>query len=277
MNNFSSIFELLAAFNFALVSSDYFLESVNIKITGHLSAAIHKINSLEKTLIKEIDDYLGNAIDTARTEENNEKLNNLSDFQTNFETIIKPTVESAKVELDDLVQKEKTSTNFRSYCLFSGIYCLLILFFSGMDELNFGLSQNAKVFYNEFWISFNIIILLLIYISKNQYVSWITSFSLEGVFYLYIFGAGLASMVTIIPHLAIDDLCNYNLYFVNILISIFVPALHFLFVLIKAFKSKKKQTKIFLDKVDNLETKLRDFKSRCYGANGDISNLLANS
>ena len=277
MNNFSSIFELLAVFNFALVSSDYFLESVNVKITGHLSAAIDKIKSFEKTLIKEIDDYLSTAIDTARTEGNNEKLNNLSDFQTSFETSIKPVVENAKDELDDLVQQEKTSQNFRSYCLFSGIYCLLVLFFSGMDELNVGLSQNVKVFYNEFWISFNIITLLLIYISKNQYFSWVTSFSLEGVFYLYIFGAVLALMVTIIPHLAIDELCNYNLYFLNILISIFVPALHFLFVLIKAFKSKKKQTKMFLEKVNNLETKLKDFKSRCYGANGDISNLLANS
>lgn len=277
MNNFSSIFKLLAAFNFALVSSDYFLESVNVKITGHISAAIDKINSLEKTLIKEIDDYLANAIDTARTQENNEKLNNLSDFQTNFETSIKPTIESAKVELDDLVQKEKTSTSFRSYCLFSGIYCLLVLFLSGLDELNFGLSTSTKIFFNEFWIIFNITIILLIYIAKNKYISWVTNFSMEGVFYIYFFGGTLAFILTIIPHLAIITLCNYNLYIINVLISLFVPSLHFLYVLVRAFKSKKQQTRSYKDKIDELEGKLKDFKSRCYGANGDISNLLANS
>lgn len=277
MNNFSSIFELLAAFNFALVSSDYFLESVNVKITGYLSTAMDKIDNLENTLIKEIDGYLNAAIETARNASQKDKIDNLSDIQTNFETTIKPLSLTTKCELEDLVKQEKTSINFRSYCLFSGIYCLLILFLSGLDELEFSFALSTKIFYNEYWIIFNFIMLLLIFISKNHWIDIISEFSLKRVFHLYIIGAILALIFTLIPHLWSQKLCNYNLYFINVLISIFVPALHFVYILIKAFRSKRKQTKVFLEKVDNLETKLKGVKSACYGANGDISSLLSNN
>lgn len=201
MENFTSIFELLAAFNFALVISNDFLIAVNIKITGYLGKSKMDIENIDNILRVEIKDYIDKAL-------SNKDLNPvLKEGYTSADTTCQQHYDSQKAiseRIKFIENKLSFSSNFTAYSLFAGIYCMIILLISGINsQFCSFIPQKTHTILNEFFILFNFFSILIIILSigiKNKLkkiVVWFKDFSLRNVILVYLYSSILASITTL--------------------------------------------------------------------------------
>ena len=129
MKEFNSLFELFAAFNFVYVLSTDFNDKISNKL-------INKFEASEKTL-NQIIDFFGHyeSILNDYKKESVKISLTLSDELSKMDSK-KAEFYSNKTKWEGEINSAKVGGYFNYYCLFSGLYCLLILYLNGFDYFN---------------------------------------------------------------------------------------------------------------------------------------------
>jgi len=249
--DFTSTFELIAAFNFAYVISSDFTKSLERQIVGSYSG-IDKLLAEVKTLVRQNADYLSEKINSIGN--NSNELTNLYGRKRTFDLQLN--------QLEDRVaQKIETSgisKTFNYYCLFAGFYSFFLLIIFGFG---FSWSNNR---HSELLLIFNFISLLgVIFLFdrwlifkffipnylKTIFISSATIFFLSILCWFYrnqipVDSAGYFSM---------------NFAYLNIFICLILPTFHFLYYFRKAFLSRREKGKEVTDEIKKFKVKCIEF------------------
>jgi len=280
LENFTSIFELLSAFNFALVISNDFLVAVNIKIIGYLADIKTKASNVENVLKEEVMRYIAVSL---KKRNHRQKKERFTTEDTKCQELLN-TLNNINQDIKGIENKLSFSTNFTAYCLFSGIYCTLVLLISGLDN-HFGnsLTKESKILFNEFFALQNIFYILIIYSAiKLDKKNWLRialvrfeTFSLRNVVNVYCTAGGLAIIISLIVHAILNKSCSVELYNFNIFLCLLIPSSHFIFGFFRALTKDDSEVEKLKSLITPFESEVNIFKERVQGIEGvDIKEFL---
>jgi hypothetical protein len=156
MENFNSIFELLAAFNFAYVLSSSFQSSLVEKLFSNYLLALETFESIQQQF-STLRENLENLQAKSKIQKVVALTKDLSAKITDFDT----RVESAKDQISTSIDRYRSgnSVTFNFLCLYSALYCFFILLFAGCGWLS---SDNS--WERLFFLTFNTVYLLFAFL-----------------------------------------------------------------------------------------------------------------
>jgi hypothetical protein len=238
LSQFSSLFELFAAFNFAYTLSDSFTKELNERVLrGFSSVNLNLTNfkekiDLGKTNLFNIKEIKEAHIDTeTRLEAAKEKL---KAFESKIDAFTK--------RLNIRIEKAGITNSFKFLCFFSALYCLILLFVSGFVSGD-GHTQNDAVLY-EMLVGVNFFSsIFIIYCIKKDRINIKNQESQKQIgyrntlkYFLIIFAVGL---VWYILHKGwVYCYClNENMILLVIVWSLLVPAGHFIYYFYRAYRN----------------------------------------
>lgn len=295
MDSFCTLIQLLTAFNYALVTSNLYLHSINKLITGYLYDVENHL-SLFKEKIEETKSFLNTSIEV-----NTEKLRILTDEYKKVEaasgnvedlgskrklmvSLLEKLSDQKKIlendfvisqntcikDYNDELKSGSTSLAFQAYSLYAAIYGTIFLFIYGFEKLFSQLIGKIDIFCNEMIFIFNIISILFILKQKSNEKRWLGFLpekSLKSIFYIIFISLIISFVVTLIFYYIIGWKCNFNLYTTLIMMSVFICSAHYLLFLFKAFfRNVPGRVAPQIIELQTQIHKITDFKGQIAGA-----------
>ncbi|NOT36429.1 MAG: hypothetical protein HOP11_03515 [Saprospiraceae bacterium] len=265
MQSYNSLFELFAAFNFAYVLSTKFAQDLHSKITLSEGELNKKVKDLD-SVISTNENYVYALKSKSKSEKEkfalNLELNKLGSIS----------VDLTKV-LDDInvghISKAKLSF-FNYACFISGIYSLLVLFFSGCGYINGNIDcVNYFMYFNIMFSCIHVLTIIARIIWPNDFTYGMLSIIILGS--LYSFGI----------------ICNVNHEFIfkqdvsvsrftynhNLGLSIIISTWHFIILFIVSEYTRASFSSSISQRTDKIKRDIEDLSMRVEGINQVIEPL----
>lgn len=271
MNNFNSLFELFAVFNFAYVLSNDFTAALNSKIIGSFNNIQKDIETI-RALINENYSYL-----TANQSSENDDLRKEVCRQLNEQYInISSEFDALKTKTDEFICSSGILPKFNHYCLLAGFYCVLFLLFIALG-LDISYEHGGLLLiYNLLFI----FILILQFWDKvkfykcNYLVSTLSFILINAIF-------GVFCLFYTLNNSLYFQSFEYKLwlYPVNIIFSIGIACHHFVIYFFKALYLRNNIVNRKSEEIINFRSKCTEFGTtlKAQLAVVDLSKKLASS
>jgi len=242
LEHFHSAIQLLAVFNIALITSNHYLESLNIVLTGYLDDCKEHIKA-SKQKIDESLSFINQSLDNSDNLLPRD-INKLEDDKTSLNDTFLQSHKQLEVRLNKKVKDVSVSSGFQAFCFYSSFICLVSLISPGVSKV-INLSIKATDFWNEVFIIFLVISFGLMFLVVNK--SWPKQ-SFMGVIIISILSLISSIIIVIILDFALNLSCPIELEPVLIFLVLFICSSHFLYYFVKAlFFNKKNSIKIYED------------------------------
>jgi hypothetical protein len=245
MENFNSIFELLAAFNFAYVLSDTFQNGVVHKVFGSFRDALKIYEKCEDSL-----KLIG--IQKAEFKKSNKSIQDLANRRYKEAANLAPTIALNKNTILDKVNNFIDSRIFNLLCLNSALYCFCILLLAG-----FGWTSSDNTAEITMILIFNVIYatsVLFIAIRPTWYIN-ITFYSVCWQF-LFVLVASSVFNLFLQYHLEECKSISEKFYYINVVFGTLAGSANFIFAFIKGLSQNRKDGYHSLTKAKEIEAEV---------------------
>jgi len=246
--NFSSLIEIVAGFNFALVASNSFLKELSTSISGNskareLNGQVESISSNQFAVLQE---YIKINIDQAI-------LEIFGDILGRHQEIDRKRREFT-TELDSDIEQRSRSKIFGRFCLFGGIQAVLYLLISGIEFQDVeGASIALRDGCVEYFILLNLISTILMYLWN-----FVGFFGIKATMKSTIAGYIVVLFISFFVWLTFEELCGItiqipliNAYGISFLFS---TTSHFIVFLLLAFGKESAKSQENFAKIETIKT-----------------------
>ncbi|MDP1675923.1 MAG: hypothetical protein Q8L88_03580 [Bacteroidota bacterium] len=244
LENFNSLFELTAVFNFAYVLSNDFVQMLNLKIIRHFQVLLGKHEMISSLTAGAKESLLSvtKKVTEITTSENNldKQLHQLKTELDNFEKLNT----DLKTDCDNLAKDSSVVQEFPFLCLYAGLYSIFVLLLNGFS------TNSDRAFINESYLILNFLsIVFLMYCYLRPRIIVFQKISLNYSFVI-------ATFVIIVVMSVCFYFINKNIIITHCPIefdlsvpisSIFIISSHFIFYYFRAHVTAKENS-INIDK-----------------------------